>query len=46
MLKDITQLILENTTEDATIFGYPYVKLFNILTNRYTMDTFCSGSVL
>lgn len=40
MLEDITQLILENTTEDATIFGYPYVKLFNILTNRYTMDTF------
>lgn len=40
MLEDITQLILDNTTEDATIFGYPYVKLFNILTNRYTMDTF------
>ena len=40
MIKGITQLIEENTTEDSVIFGYPYVKIFNILTDNYNMNTF------
>lgn len=40
MFEGITQLIEENTTEDSVIFGYPYVKIFNILTDNYNMNTF------
>ncbi len=36
----MTEVIQENTTEDAVIWGYPHIKLFNILTQNYNMDTF------
>ena len=40
MFEGITQLIEESMTEDSVIFGYPYVKIFNILTDNYNMNTF------
>lgn len=40
MFEGVTELIEKNTTEDAVIFGYPYVKIFNILTDNYNMNTF------
>lgn len=35
MYERITQLIKENSNEDDIIFGYPYIKIFNILCHRY-----------
>lgn len=35
-----TNTINENSDEDAFVWGYPHIKLFNILTNRYNMETF------
>lgn len=40
MYEMVTELIEENSTEDAVVWGYPHNKLFNILTNRYKMDSF------
>lgn len=34
----IPKLILENSNEDDIIFGYPYLKIFNILCNRYNSN--------
>ncbi|MPN09637.1 hypothetical protein SDC9_156928 [bioreactor metagenome] len=36
----ITKLIKENGTDKDTIWGYPHVKLFNVLSDNYNMDTF------
>ena len=36
----VTNTINENADEDAVVWGYPHIRLFNILTNRYNMDTF------
>lgn len=35
-----TNTINENSDEDAFVWGYPHIKLFNILTDRYDMETF------
>ena len=35
-----TNTINENSDADAFVWGYPHIKLFNILTNRYNMETF------
>lgn len=35
MHENIISLIEENTDEDDIIFGYPYIKIYNILCNRY-----------
>lgn len=40
LYETVTEVIQENTTEDAVIWGYPHIKLFNILTQNYNMDTF------
>ena len=39
-LEEISCLISENTEQDDTVWGYPYIKLFNILTDRYKMNGF------
>ncbi|MCD7716294.1 MAG: glycosyltransferase family 39 protein [Lachnospiraceae bacterium] len=39
-LEGITELIEDNCDEDAVIYGFPYIKLFNILTERYNFETF------
>lgn len=38
MYETITKLIDENTDENDMIFGYPYLKIFNILCNRYASN--------
>ncbi len=38
--ESITRLILENTNEDDVVYGFPYLKIFNVLTERYQYDTF------
>lgn len=35
MYENITALISENSDEDDIILGYPYIKIYNILCNRY-----------
>lgn len=35
MYDTITTLVTENSDEDDVIFGYPFIKIFNILCNRY-----------
>lgn len=40
LYETVTKVIEENTDEDAVIFGYPHIKVFNILTERYNMNTF------
>ena len=35
MYENIIKLIDENTDEDDIIFGYPYIKIYNILCDRY-----------
>ena len=40
LYETVTKVIEENTDEDAVIWGYPHIKLFNVLTGRYNMDTF------
>ena len=35
MYEEITSIIDKNTDEDAIIFGYPYIKIYNILCERY-----------
>lgn len=35
MYETITALVEENSDEDDLVFGYPYIKIFNILCNRY-----------
>ncbi len=40
LYETVTAIIEENTDEDAVIWGYPHIKLFNVLTDRYNMDTF------
>lgn len=35
MYETITRLIIENSSEDDVVFGYPYLKIFNILSHRY-----------
>lgn len=36
----ITRLIKENSTEEDTIWTYPHMRLFNVLADNYTLDTF------
>ena len=35
MYEEFTKLISDNTSEDDIIFGYPYIKIYNILCERY-----------
>lgn len=37
---DLTNLIAENTDESSTIYGFPYIKIYNVLLDNYNMDTF------
>lgn len=34
------QVIKDNTDENSTIFGFPYVKAYNVLLENYNMDNF------
>lgn len=36
----ITRLIKENSTKEDTIWTYPHMRLFNVLADNYTLDTF------
>lgn len=36
--EEVTKLIQENGTNDSTVWGFPYVKIFNILTNHYNTE--------
>lgn len=36
MYENISRLINENSDEDDIVFGYPYIKIYNILCKRYT----------
>lgn len=38
--EEITKLVEENSDEDDVVWGYPHIKIFNVLTNRYKMSTF------
>ena len=38
MYERVTKLIRENSSEDDVIFGYPYIKVFNILCHRYNTN--------
>ena len=40
LYETVVSVIENNVSDDAEIWGYPHIKLFNILTNRYNMDTF------
>lgn len=40
LYESITHAIEKYSDEDDVVWGYPHIKLFNILTNRYNMDTF------
>lgn len=40
MFEEINHLIESNTDSTNEVWGYPYIKLFNILSNRYNMNTF------
>jgi len=40
LYETVTHAIEEYSDEDDVVWGYPHIKLFNILTNRYNMDTF------
>ncbi len=37
---DLNKLIDENTDEDSVIFGFPYVKVYNVFLENYNMDNF------
>ena len=34
----VTKMISDNSSEDDVIFGYPYIKVFNILCHRYNTN--------
>lgn len=36
--EQIVKIINENGTEDSTVWGFPHVKVFNILTNHYNVE--------
>lgn len=36
--EQITRIIQENGDPDSTVWGFPHVKIFNILTNHYNVD--------
>lgn len=38
--KKITTLIKKYTDEDSTVYGFPHIKIFNVLTENYNFDTF------
>lgn len=40
LYETITNLITENSTEEDTVWAYPHMRLFNVLANNYTLDTF------
>ncbi len=40
MYDQVTELILQNTDEGDEVWGYPYIRIFNILTERYALRTF------
>ena len=40
LYETITNLITENSTEEDTIWTYPHMRLFNVLADNYTLDTF------
>lgn len=35
--EELTRIIQENGTEESTVWGFPHVKLFNILTDHYDL---------
>lgn len=37
---ELTEVIRDNTDEDSVIFGFPYVKCYNVLLHNYNMDNF------
>lgn len=40
MYEEITHVVEDNTDKDSVIYGFPYVKIFNILTENYQMNNF------
>lgn len=36
--EEVTKLIEENDEEDSTVWGYPHIKIFNILTDHFNVD--------
>lgn len=36
--EEITKIIEENADEGSTVWGFPHIKIFNVLTDRYTLD--------
>lgn len=40
LYETVTKVLRENTDEDSVIYGYPHIKLFNVLMDNYNMDTF------
>ncbi len=40
MFEQVTRLIADNTSPEDEIWGYPYIKLFNILSGRFKLRTF------
>ena len=40
LYETVTHAIEDYTDEDAVVWGYPHIKIFNILTGRYNMNTF------
>lgn len=36
----LTEVIAANTDENSRIYGFPYIKIYNVLLNNYNMDTF------
>ena len=37
---ELTEVIRDNTDEDSVVFGFPYVKCYNVLLHNYNMDNF------
>lgn len=40
LYESITSVVLENTSYDDVIWSYPHIKIFNVLTDNYNLDTF------
>ncbi|MGN1124343.1 MAG: hypothetical protein ACI4RR_08380 [Eubacterium sp.] len=39
-IDEITNIIEKNTDENSTIFGFPYIKIYNVFLENYNMDNF------
>ncbi len=37
---ELTEVIRDNTDENSVIFGFPYVKCYNVMLQNYNMDNF------